>query len=110
LGPYFSRPGSLTAAQFGRVRFDDARIDAGMRPFDAARVRAIITGHSHFDHLADIPRVARRASGAAVFTNASGVKMLASYPAIPAHAVVVHQWTRIPNSAIRFQAIPSPHA
>ena len=110
LGPYFSRPGSLVAAQFGRVRFDDARIAAGMQPFDAAKVRAIMTGHSHFDHLADVPRVAQRATGAVVYTNASGVNMLASYPSIPAHAVRVDDWTRVPDSAIRFRAVASAHA
>ena len=110
LGPYFSRPGSLTAAQFGRVRFDDVRIAAGMRPFDATKVRAIMTGHSHFDHLADVPRVAQRATSAVVYTNASGVNMLAAYPHIPALPVRIDEWVRVPNSAIRFRAIESAHA
>src|SRR5207244_372373 len=98
LGPYFSRPGSAIAAQFGRLRFDDARIAAGMRPFAQRNVRAIMTGHSHFDHLGDIPRVALHyAKNAAVYTNASGMNMLAAYPAIHAHSMAqsVGQWVRI---------------
>jgi L-ascorbate metabolism protein UlaG (beta-lactamase superfamily) len=113
LGPYFSRPGNTIAAQFGRVRFDDARIAAGMRPFERRNVRAIMTGHSHFDHLADVPHVALgHAPSAVVYTNASGVNMLAAYPRIDARSMAqsVGQWVRIPGSAIRFMPIASDHA
>jgi hypothetical protein len=111
LGPYFSRPGSLVAAQFGRVRFDDDRIAKGMSPFDGTKVRAIMTGHSHFDHIADVPHVAmNHARSAAVYTNASGLKMLAAYPGIHAHAMAPGKWVRIPGSAIRFMPIVSDHA
>jgi hypothetical protein len=112
IGPYFSRPGSAFAAQFGHIRFDDARIARGMKPVDAAKVRAVMTGHAHFDHLGDVPRVMRFAPSATVYVNDSAVNMLAAYPSMHAVSVEPHvgQWVRIPKSAIRFTPIKSDHA
>ena len=79
LGPYFSRPG-IVRARFGRVRFDEQRIAAGMASIDPARVHAVITGHAHFDHLGDVPVLLRDyVPHAVVYTNRSGVRMLAPY-------------------------------
>jgi L-ascorbate metabolism protein UlaG (beta-lactamase superfamily) len=109
LGPYFSRPGSVVAAQFGRVRFDFDRIRRGMAPFADARVRAVIVGHSHFDHMADVPMVVKlHAPDAPVYANQTGVNMLRPY--VDAKAVRPNEWTRIPNAPFRFLAIESAHA
>ena len=113
IGPYFSRPGSVTAAQFDNLRFDDARIARGMKAIDAAKVRAIMAGHAHFDHLGDVPHIVRHFTPSAnVYVNDSGVNMLAAYRDVRAFSVQhsVGQWTPIPNTAIRFTPIPSAHA
>ena len=108
-GPYFSRPGSVVAAQFARVRFDFDRIARGMAPFAGARVRAVIVGHSHFDHIADVPMVVRlHAPDAPVWANQTGVNML--HPYLTANAVRPNEWTPIPGAPFRFMAIPSAHA
>jgi L-ascorbate metabolism protein UlaG (beta-lactamase superfamily) len=113
LGPYFSRPGSVGTAQFGLVQFDDVRIAAGMRPIDVGKVRAILTGHSHFDHIGDVPRIVTGFTPrAVVYTNTSGVKMLAAYPDIRAQSLAdsVGKAIRLPGSRIRFTTIESDHA
>lgn len=61
-GPLFSNP-SLPRLLLGQsVRADTARIDDGMARLlpDRRGIRAILTGHSHYDHLMDVPYVAHR--------------------------------------------------
>lgn len=86
LGPFFSNP-PLLANLFGRMRHDRPRIAAHLRDVAPASVRAIVTGHSHYDHFGDVPVVARDcAPSAEIFTNADGVAMLHGDPALYARA------------------------
>lgn len=118
IGPYFSHAGNLMTAQFGRVHFDDTRIGEGLEGVDTLNVRAILTGHSHFDHIGDVPRIiARHTPEAIVYTNTSGVNMLAAYKGVRAESVAnsAGHWIRIPRadgtpSAIRFMPVSSDHA
>ena len=114
LGPYFSHAGSLITAQFGHVHFDQKRIAGGLADVDTANVRAIITGHSHFDHLGDVPVVAaEHTKNATIYTNDSGMKMLAAYPSLLARAKSVEgdegKWIPI-FRAIRIMPVRSEHA
>ncbi|MCU1349079.1 MAG: hypothetical protein JWO56_2109 [Acidobacteria bacterium] len=111
-GPYLSHAGSLVAANFGRVQFDTQRIDEGLREIDLPSVRAIITGHSHFDHIGDVPDIVTRLTPTAtVYTNTSGVKMLAAYGGIQTHTVdPAAGWMHIPNSRFRIRAMRWDHA
>ena len=111
-GPYLSHAGSVLRANFGRVHFNTARIDAGLREIDLSSVRAIITGHSHFDHIGDVPDIVTRLTPeATVYTNATGVDMLAAYPRIRTHVVDPGEgWVRIANSRIRLRAVAWDHA
>jgi hypothetical protein len=118
LGPYFSHAGNLVTAQFGNLHFDDDRIAQGLERMVKDRVRAIITGHSHFDHIGDVPRIVERHTpDALVYTNTSGVNMLAAYKNVRAESVAdfAGKWIRIPRadgtpSAIRFMPVSSAHA
>lgn len=79
LGPYFSHAGSLVAAKFYRVSSDAKRIDDGLKEVPG-RVVAIVLGHAHFDHMADVPEVeARLAQKVPVYVNESGRAALGSF-------------------------------
>jgi hypothetical protein len=41
-------------------------------------VRAVLSGHAHYDHLLDVPSILARAPAATLYTNASGKHMLAA--------------------------------
>jgi L-ascorbate metabolism protein UlaG (beta-lactamase superfamily) len=69
LGASFSNPG-LLRAYFWRGRGNDKLIDDTLA--DAKNVRAIFAGHSHYDHIGDLPAVARRFPDAKIYLNSSG--------------------------------------
>lgn len=78
IGPSFSNPG-LIRAQFLRVKPNQARIDRALKKFEHQRVRAILAGHSHYDHLADVPTIARHPiTTAPIWVNQAGKFMLAA--------------------------------
>jgi len=77
IGPAFSNPG-LLRAYGGYLKFDERQI-AKASGFE--HVRAIFAGHSHYDHIGDIPILTKRYD-VPVYVNASGVNMLAAYPQI----------------------------
>jgi L-ascorbate metabolism protein UlaG (beta-lactamase superfamily) len=67
--PLFSNP-SLVRTGLLSVRSDTAIVDRHMAPHDVSEAKAILVGHAHYDHLMDVPRVARR--------HAPGAKILGS--------------------------------
>jgi L-ascorbate metabolism protein UlaG (beta-lactamase superfamily) len=76
-GPSFSNPG-LIRARFLWVKPDKGRIDRALKTFEYQRVRAIFAGHSHYDHLADVPTIARDyIPNVPIWVNRNGVHALA---------------------------------
>jgi L-ascorbate metabolism protein UlaG (beta-lactamase superfamily) len=110
LGPYFSHSGGPGAALVGHVHFDRTRIATGMN--GVANVRAILFGHSHFDHIADLPVIAQEyAKDALIYTNDSGLKLLGHYADLQARAKSVeHDDIRLPDVPIRIRAVKWDHA
>jgi hypothetical protein len=109
IGPYFSRPG-LVRPLLGNIAFDEARIAQGMAGH--GEIRAILAGHSHFDHIGDVPFVVQKyAPKARVYLNDAGVHALAAYPDIEAVSFEKEhdQWISI-DASIRFMPVPSDHA
>ena len=80
LGPFFSNPG-LPRVLLGEWRADDAAIQHGLAGIDVPKVEAIFAGHSHYDHIGDLPVVLGMADRAQVFVNRTGVHALAPYAA-----------------------------
>ena len=76
--PFFSNPGLLRVG-LRRMRSDEDAVDGGLRGVPVGSVGAILAGHSHYDHLGDLPAVARLASGAALYVNRSGANALAGH-------------------------------
>src|SRR5687767_3113979 len=50
IGPSFSNP-SIFRAAVGRAKFNEGRIARALDVLDLGKVRAILAGHSHYDHI-----------------------------------------------------------
>jgi L-ascorbate metabolism protein UlaG (beta-lactamase superfamily) len=79
-GPLFSNPPLLRVALGRSIHADTARIDEGMERVlpDRRGISAILVGHSHYDHLMDVPYVAARyLPGVPVLGNRTMLNLLA---------------------------------
>jgi len=110
IGPFFTNP-SLREALFGKVRWDESRIDAGLAQVDLSLVRAILAGHSHYDHIGDVPRVMERVpSSVTVHVNDAGVALLNAYPHLDVRSIERMTSPREITPMIRYRAFRSGHA
>lgn len=75
LGPSFSNP-NMARALVAHVKPIRDRIDRGLAQVQGQYVRAILTGHAHYDHMGDVPEVARRYPEALIYVNQSGANAL----------------------------------
>ena len=57
--PLFSNPSILRTGLMG-TRSDTSVVNHHMSGYDVSGVKAILVGHAHYDHLMDVPRVAKR--------------------------------------------------
>jgi L-ascorbate metabolism protein UlaG (beta-lactamase superfamily) len=74
--PFFSNYG-FPRVPFGRLSPQEEAIGEGMKNVPASEVGAILAGHSHYDHLGDLPIVAEHhAPRARLYVNDSGLKLL----------------------------------
>ncbi len=74
--PYFSNPGMRRAA-FGRAGRDEAAIERGLAGLPLERVRIVLAGHAHYDHVGDLPSILPRLDPrTAVLVNRSGQRLL----------------------------------
>jgi len=116
LGPFFSNPG-LVAAQFSNLHHDMDRIQQHMQALTGVPIRAILTGHAHYDHIGDVPIVARQyAPQAKIYTNETGTRMLAAYPDLKTRLEPINMLRPMEiknasgNEVFRIQAVASDHA
>lgn len=109
LGPSFSNPGLLRAGLL-RGRPDVTRISKALALCGTADVRAIFAGHSHYDHIGDLPTVCSTfIRDVPVFVNASGANILAVD--LRGRLNVLKKDEVVPvGSSMRVRAIPSGHA
>lgn len=118
-GPYFSRV-SVTSAGFGKIAQDRAAIERGVNGLALDRVHAVLVGHAHYDHLADVPVVLLdHARAASVLVNRSGANMLSAFPALGPSVVALEphdgRWLRLTDRGgtplpVRVLPIRSNHA
>lgn len=77
--PLFTRP-SMIEASTGIPTTSDAALVASRLPAPSlANVRAVISGHAHYDHLLDVPAVMGLAPNATLYANVSARNVLAAY-------------------------------
>jgi hypothetical protein len=122
--PFYSNP-SLWHVNAGPGLSDVTRIDEMLRRLkvDLSQARAILVGHSHYDHLMDVPWIARRAPRAEVYGNDTMRHILASIetrdihrrahslqPFMAAHDGAPGEWRTLIPGRVRVLAIKSDHA
>jgi hypothetical protein len=71
--PLFTNP-SILRVGLTSVRSDTALVSSQMARYDVSRARAILVGHAHYDHLMDVPQVARRHAPAARIVGSETVR------------------------------------
>jgi len=71
--PLFTNPSLLRTGLAG-IRSDTAAVNRGMAPYDVSGAAAILVGHAHYDHLMDVPQLARRLAPSAVILGSRTVK------------------------------------
>lgn len=110
------RQAGFTLLSHGRIAYDRAAIGHVMAgEMNLSQVELLLVGHSHYDHLGDVPVIAQDyARRALIYVNGSGANMLAGEAALRGRLhVIEHQpeWFQAqPGSLIRVHAIASEHA
>jgi L-ascorbate metabolism protein UlaG (beta-lactamase superfamily) len=116
--PFFSNHCTLKVA-FGKIAWNPRAIRQGLDGVPIDRVAAIVAGHSHYDHLADLPPILiDHAPDATLYVNRSGIKMLAAFDALDERTVELEphaaQWIAIEGGdgpiPFRVMPVPSSHA
>ncbi|MGE5233275.1 MAG: MBL fold metallo-hydrolase [Acidobacteriota bacterium] len=119
--PFFSDY-SAWQVQFGLLAPDERRIARGLQGLDLAKVSSILVGHSHYDHLGDLPWIVERhfldrgIPAPTVLVNRSGALALAAYPDLPVQVYERRNgpWITLAEESgrplIRAWPLPSRHA
>jgi L-ascorbate metabolism protein UlaG (beta-lactamase superfamily) len=132
--PSFSHPSlPAIATPTWPIHSDSAAVDRALHRFlgaelePLAHVRAILVGHSHYDHLMDVPLIARRyLPDVPIYGTLTTKRILMGDSSIRAHpgridslapadsaiatAWRVGRWNYTPSRRFRFMAVRSSHA
>jgi len=76
--PMFTRQSAVEVSLALPLSPDDAATDAGLAGIDLSQLRAVVSGHAHYDHFIDVAHVLDRAPQAIAYTNLSGRHILAA--------------------------------
>jgi hypothetical protein len=117
--PLFSNPGLFRAGLWA-ISSDTAVVDRFMSRYDVSHARAILVGHAHYDHLMDVPRVARmHAPEARIVGNRTVANTLGTWSGVAdrvdevndsvGDARTVGRWLRY-GPRVRVMALRSKHA
>jgi L-ascorbate metabolism protein UlaG (beta-lactamase superfamily) len=104
LDPYLSRV-SLRRFLFGRLVPNEARIRAAL----PGKVDGIVVGHSHFDHLLDVPAIARM-TGARVWGSPSTANVLRASGLPEGQIVECRGGEEFELGPFRVRLVPSEHS
>jgi hypothetical protein len=117
--PFFSNHGLLHAG-FGAAGWNEAAIERGLAGLPVEEVGAVLSAHSHYDHLADLPYILKKyALDARLYLNDSGAKILAPFEELWGRLTTIDEnageWIRLRDSGgrelpVRFMPLRSGHA
>lgn len=119
-GPFYTNPHWLRAGLW-RIRPDTALIDWLHPQLPPAAVEAILVGHAHYDHLMDVPYIARKHHPlATVYGSPTAINLsLASEPSLAGRVVTLEKqvsrdgvmgaWQYVSGRRIRFMALAAEH-
>lgn len=105
---FFSRP-ALRRVLLGRLAPDVVQVEQGLARAGISELRAVLVGHSHYDHALDAPEVARR-SGALVVGSSSTANLARGYGLPEAQIRVVQAGELLALGTFRVRFLPSRHA
>jgi L-ascorbate metabolism protein UlaG (beta-lactamase superfamily) len=74
--PYFTRVGFWPAALNQRIESNPQRVSEGLKHV-CPHVEAILVTHAHFDHLLDVPDIAKQ-TGARIFSGPTAIRLVES--------------------------------
>jgi hypothetical protein len=77
--PLFTRPSMIEASTGLPVTSDRPLVAAKLPASSLTNVRAVLSGHAHYDHLLDVPAVMSLAPRATLFANVSARNLLAAF-------------------------------
>ena len=116
--PLITNPSLLKIATLTRLKTDEALVDSLLPAVDDVEI--ILVGHSHYDHLMDVPYImGKHAKKAVVYGSKTMGHIMAAavdkscIVTIDTHAAngrTPGQWIYNQNRTIRFMAIESEHA
>ncbi|GAP08072.1 predicted Zn-dependent hydrolases of the beta-lactamase fold [Anaerolinea thermolimosa] len=104
---FFSRP-ALHRVLLGRLAPDATQVEQGLARAGVTDLKAVLVGHSHYDHALDAPEVARR-SGALVVGSSSTANLARGYGLPEAQIRVVMPGEPLVFGAFRVTFYPSRH-
>ena len=76
--PMFTRQSAFLVGLNAPIETDTAATDAGLAGIQLANVRAIVSGHAHYDHLLDVPYIATKTPNANVYANLTAKHIFAA--------------------------------
>lgn len=76
--PMFTRQSALMVTINAPIETDVAAVDAGLAGLPLDKLRAIVSGHAHYDHLLDVPYIMTKAPGANVYANRTAKHIFAA--------------------------------
>ncbi len=110
--PFLSRPG-LLAELFRSYQPDDAVLDRMLGPAspapELAHASLLLVGHSHFDHLGDVPAIASR-TGARVVGSETTANIAEGYGLAAERALVANPGAVLEEGAFEVRVFESRHA
>jgi L-ascorbate metabolism protein UlaG (beta-lactamase superfamily) len=107
IDPYFSRIGLAAVALNRPIKPDITRIRSGLEHVPS-HIDAILVTHGHFDHLLDVPEIARR-TGACVIASPTSCHMSQAAGVSASDAISVRAGDSVRRGAVRVHALAAVH-
>jgi len=99
--PLFTRQRAIDVALNLPLQPNTAKIDAGMANVAMNDIKAIVSGHAHFDHFMDVPYVMSKATNSIAYTNLTGRHILSALaPDRPGCTNSVNPSAMLPRSRV----------